>query len=303
MIQDPLNPAGALLWQLEIGADLPLQDTLVRANRPADHIPTLPDHFPPVSSSISTAAPISPAPLSSGGASPFTLMGGGAEESGAFAGMALPQARAEAAARAMAAQTLDELRDTIAAFDGIQLKRHATNMVFADGNPGARVMVVGEAPGADEDIQGLPFVGAAGQLLDKMLLAIGLDRRSTDIQKAVYISNILNWRPPGNRTPTPAEIEISLPFIERHIALVRPKILIFSGGVAAKALLGTVDGITRLRGKWVDYRPLTAGISDLPPIAAMPMYHPSFLLRTPAKKREAWEDLQKIGVKLKEIME
>ena len=163
-----------------------------------------------------------------------------------------------------------------------------------------RVMVVGEAPGADEDIQGLPFVGVSGQLLDKMFAAINVSRASNDPATSVYISNILNWRPPGNRTPTDAEIEISLPFIERHIALVRPQILVFAGGVAAKALLGTTEGITKLRGKWREYRPLTLPSDFGYTCRAMPTYHPSFLLRTPIKKREAWEDLQKIQAELEQ---
>lgn len=203
------------------------------------------------------------------------------------------EALSRAAVLAAGAETLEALRATIAEFDGISLRDTATNLVFSDGNPRASVMVVGEAPGADEDRQGKPFVGVSGQLLDKILHAVGLSRASENPASGVYISNILNWRPPGNRTPSPSEIEISLPFIERHIALVRPKILILCGGVSANALLGRQDKIGRLRGRVHLWKPLTQGIAppDLPPIPAIPTYHPSFLLRTPEQKRAVWSDM------------
>ncbi len=152
--------------------------------------------------------------------------------SGSFAGL-----KQKAIESAKACNTLEALRDAIRAYDGLEVKRTATNLVFADGNPKARVMIVGEAPGADEDRQGLPFVGASGQLLDKMFDCIGLSRKSEDAASALYISNILNWRPPGNRTPTEAEIALALPFIERHIALVRPAYVILMRAAAAKGLL------------------------------------------------------------------
>lgn len=199
----------------------------------------------------------------------------------------------KAASLAARAETLDDLRTALAGFDGISLKETATRLVFSDGNPHASVMLVGEAPGADEDRQGKPFVGVSGQLLDKILLAAGLSRGSSDPASAIYISNILNWRPPGNRTPSPAEIEASLPFIERHIVLACPKLLILCGGVSANALLGHVDKIGRLRGRWHLWKPLTPGISppDFPPIPALATYHPSFLLRTPDQKRAVWSDM------------
>lgn len=199
-------------------------------------------------------------------------------------------AKVEAVELARKAQTLDELKAAIAAFDGLAIRKTATNMVFADGNPRAKIMIVGEAPGGDEDKQGKPFVGLSGQLLDRMVAAIGLSRGEEDPLKSVYISNILNWRPPGNRTPSPAEIDISLPFIERHIALIKPDVLVFMGGVATKALLGTDDGITKLRGKWQTYTPLTADIGGSP-VRCLPTFHPSFLMRTPLRKRDAWHDL------------
>ena len=191
----------------------------------------------------------------------------------------------EARERARAATNLDELRQSLDDFKGIALRRTATQMVFADGNPAARIMLVGEAPGADEDRLGRPFVGLSGQLLDRMLGAIGLTRA-----ESVYITNVINWRPPGNRAPSDAEIALSLPFIERHIELVNPALLIFVGGVAAKALMHTSQGITRLRGRWTDYQ--TAGMQS--PVPAMPVFHPAYLLRSPAQKSLAWADLQNI---------
>ena len=206
-------------------------------------------------------------------------------------------ARAEAVKLAQAAKTLDELKDAITAFDGIAIKKTATNLVFCDGNPKAEVMLVGEAPGADEDRQGKPFVGVSGQLLDKILACIDLSRSEDDPQKAVYISNILNWRPPGNRTPSPAEIEVSLPFIERHIQLIQPKVLIFCGGGSAKSLLAIGDSISRLRKTWHDYTPqsLPGEASAIPGIAT---YHPAYLLRTPAQKKAVWADMLQIKAKL-----
>ena len=199
-------------------------------------------------------------------------------------------AKVEAVALAKAATTLEELKAAIAGFDGLAIRKTATNMVFADGNPRAKVMVIGEAPGADEDKLGKPFVGLSGQLLDRMFACIGLTRGADDPDKAIYISNILNWRPPGNRTPSPAEIDISLPFIERHIALIKPEVVVFMGGVSTKALLGTDEGITKLRGKWQTYTPLTADIGG-EAVRCLPTFHPSFLLRTPLRKRESWADL------------
>ena len=218
---------------------------------------------------------------------------------------ALPLGTAEAclaaAKLARSATTLEELRAAIAGFEGLAIRKTATNMVFAEGNPKARVMVIGEAPGAEEDAQGKPFVGASGQLLDKMLACIGLSRWEEDPEKSVYITNILNWRPPGNRSPSPAEIEMSLPFIERHIALVQPKVLFFLGGVPTKALLQTEEGISKLRGKWKDYTPQTPEIGgSLHP--ALPSYHPSYLLRTPIKKKESWIDLQLLAKELGPII-
>lgn len=200
----------------------------------------------------------------------------------------LEDAQAAESARIVAARcsTLDELKEALANFEGCPLRYTAKNLVFADGNPKARVMMVGEAPGRDEDLQGLPFVGRAGQLLDRMLAAIGLERTS------VYIVNTLPWRPPGNRTPTPAEHAVCMPFVERHIELVQPEILVLLGGVSAKQLLRTDTGIMRLRGKWAAVR---IGERDIP---ALPTLHPAYLLRQPAQKQLAFRDLLALKARL-----
>ena len=199
--------------------------------------------------------------------------------SGEGKSLTAPDAAAmEARAAAKGAQTLDELRAILERFDGCALKATATRLVFADGNSQARVMLVGEAPGRDEDIEGLPFVGRSGKLLDRMLAAIGLDRTS------VYIANIVPWRPPGNRTPTPQESQICLPFILRQIELANPDVLVCLGGPSAQTLLGVKDGITKTRGRWFTFN---TGKRDIP---AMPTFHPAFLLRSPLQKRFAWRD-------------
>ena len=183
----------------------------------------------------------------------------------------------------MAARNLDELRAALEGFDGCALKRTASRLVFADGNPQARIMLVGEAPGGDEDKQGLPFVGRAGQLLDRMLASIGLDRTS------VYIANVVPWRPPGNRTPTTQETAICLPFILRQIALCNPDLLVCLGGSSAQTLLGIRDGIMKSRGRWYDFTVEgDEGPRRVPCIATL---HPAYLLRQPAHKRLAWRDL------------
>lgn len=203
----------------------------------------------------------------------------------------VPDAAHIATAQKLAANAhnTEDLKAAIAGFDGCNLKFTAKNMVFADGNPAADLMLIGEAPGRDEDIQGVPFVGKSGQLLDRMLSAIGRDRTS------VYISNILPWRPPGNRTPTAQEVAMCLPFIVRHIELIGPKKLVFLGGSSAKALLNVSIGIMRLRGQWHDY-----ALPDGRMIAAMPTLHPAYLLRNPAHKRHIWNDLLQISAALKE---
>lgn len=211
-------------------------------------------------------------------------------------------AKIEAVKLAKSAQTIEELQQAIADFDGIALKKTATNLVFCDGNPKASVMLVGEAPGADEDRQGLPFVGVSGQLLDRIFACIDIDRKAEEPKEALYISNILNWRPPGNRTPNVSEIEVSLPFIERHIQLIQPKLLVFCGGVSAKSLLGSADSISKLRKRWHDYVPQTPELAEgAPPIPAIATYHPAYLLRTPAQKKAVWADMLALNAKRKEL--
>ncbi|MEO3387819.1 uracil-DNA glycosylase [Mesorhizobium sp. CAU 1741] len=203
--------------------------------------------------------------------------------------VSVPDEAQAARARELAreAASLDELREILAGFDGCNLKFTAKQMVFADGDPQADLMLVGEAPGRDEDIEGLPFVGRSGRLLDRMLAAIGIDRKSA------YIANVIPWRPPGNRTPTPLETEICRPFIERQIELARPKVLVTLGGPASKVLLNATEGVLRLRGNWKVHR-TPAGV-DIP---AMPTLHPAYLLRNPAHKKLAWRDLLEIRAKL-----
>ncbi|MEM6464584.1 MAG: uracil-DNA glycosylase [Pseudomonadota bacterium] len=193
---------------------------------------------------------------------------------------------------ARSAPTIEALREALLSFEGCNLRFGARSTVFADGNPEAAVMFIGEAPGRDEDRLGLPFVGRAGQLLDRMLAAIGLDRTSC------YITNMIPWRPPGNRAPTPLEIELCKPFIERHVELVSPKIIVLLGNVSTKALLGTTRGILSLRGTWSQYNP-NADIN----IPALPTLHPAYLLRSPAQKKLSWQDFQSLRARLDGIAE
>jgi uracil-DNA glycosylase len=206
--------------------------------------------------------------------------------------LAVPDEAAVALAREAARQSpdLETLRQQLESFEGCSLKFTAKNLVFSDGNPQARIMLVGEAPGRDEDIEGRPFVGKAGQLLDRMLSAIGMDRTQ------VYIANVIYWRPPGNRTPTPMETEICRPFIERQIALVDPEILVFLGNVSTKCLLPKAEGILRMRGNWTEWT-IPGGRT----IPALPMLHPAYLLRQPAQKKLAWRDLLSLKAKAREL--
>jgi uracil-DNA glycosylase len=184
---------------------------------------------------------------------------------------------------ARTAPSLEALRALLEKFDGCALKFTATRLVFADGNPQARVMFVGEAPGRDEDIEGLPFVGRSGKLLDRMIAAIGLDRSSA------YIANVIPWRPPGNRTPTPQETQICLPFIQRQIELVNPDVLVTLGNPSTQTLLSTRDGIMKTRGRWFDYDTGTRVIR------AIATFHPAYLLRSPSYKRMSWQDLRAVA--------
>lgn len=189
---------------------------------------------------------------------------------------------------ARTAPTLEALRALLESFDGCALKSTATRLVFADGNPQARIMFVGEAPGREEDLEGLPFVGRSGKLLDRMIGAIGLDRTKA------YIANVIPWRPPGNRTPTPQETEICLPFIQRQIELVNPDVLVTLGNPSTQTLLATREGIMKSRGKWLEYDTGTRVIR------AMATFHPAYLLRSPSYKRMAWQDLRAIAKALEQ---
>jgi len=197
---------------------------------------------------------------------------------------------ASAREAARTAPTLEALRALLENFDGCMLKNTATRLVFADGNPEARIMFVGEAPGRDEDIEGLPFVGRSGKLLDRMIAAIGLDRSKA------YIANVIPWRPPGNRTPTPQETQICLPFIQRQIELVNPDVLVTLGNPSTQTLLSTREGIMRTRGKWFDYDTGTRTIR------AMATFHPAYLLRSPSYKRMSWLDLRAIAKALEQTV-
>jgi uracil-DNA glycosylase family 4 len=251
-----------LAFYLEAGVDCALGEEPV--NRLAD-----PEAVPPrPAAPVQPARPAPAAPMLTGMAEPTP---------------AADAAIASAREAARTAPTLEALRALLDKFDGCALKSTATQLVFADGNPGARVMFVGEAPGRDEDIEGLPFVGRSGKLLDRMIAAIGLDRSKT------YIANVIPWRPPGNRTPTPQETQICLPFIQRQIELVNPDILVTLGNPSTQTLLGTREGIMRTRGKWVDYDTGTRVIR------ALPTFHPAYLLRSPSYKRMSWQDLRAIA--------
>ena len=267
-----LSPLDILRWHIEMDIDEVIEDQPINHYARANPLPT-------TSSSTLSALPPPPArPISS-----------------ATVPSKQPLAPGEGARDAITiardANSIEDLRERLEAFAGCALKFTATNTVFADGNPSSDLMFIGEAPGVDEDRQGLPFVGASGKLLNRILSALGQERSS------VYISNILFWRPPGNRSPTAAETAACLPCVKRHIALAQPKILVFLGGSASKVMLGRAEGIMRLRGKWFEYT--SDGLEA--PIPAMPTFHPAFLLRHPAQKREAWQDFLTIQEKLEKL--
>jgi DNA polymerase len=258
-----------IAFYLEAGVDVPLQE------EPTDRLTEtafLDEKMPRRRAEREPEAPPTP-PTARAPRAP-ALFGDGLPASPPSPDAAVMAAR-EAA---RGAATLDELRTILAGFEGCALKATATQLVFADGNPQARVMFVGEAPGRDEDIEGLPFVGRSGKLLDRMMAAIGLDRTRA------YIANIIPWRPPGNRTPTPQETEICLPFIRRQIELADPDILVCLGGPSAQGLLGVKDGIMKTRGRWFTYH---TGTRDIRALATL---HPAYLLRSPIAKRLAWRD-------------
>ena len=232
----------------------------------------------PVDRFAASAAP-SRARSAPAGASPQPPAPAASAETMPASALSLPADPAETIALAAGARTLDELRAVMEAYEGCTLKRRATQLVFADGNPEAEIMLVGEGPGEQEDLVGKPFVGRAGQLLDRMLASIGLDRSK------VYIANMVPWRPPGNRDPSPEEMALCTPFLLRQVELVAPKLLVTLGNVPTKSLFATTNGITRMRGQWRD---LTLGNH---PVRALATLHPAYLLRTPASKALAWQDM------------
>ncbi len=274
---DPDRIARLIAWQVEAGADEGILEVPVDRYR-ASATPVSQAPAPPARPAGLAEAPVPPLrqPLRPAPGKPSA-----------------PASPAAASARelAAAAKTLGQLVEALAAFDGCALKKTATNLVFADGNPAARIMFVGEAPGADEDRAGKPFVGVSGQLLDRMLSWIGLTRQR------FYITNIVFWRPPGNRTPTSDEVAACLPFVHRHIELVAPAILVTVGGPATETLLHRNDGISKLHGRWFEYQ--TPGFER--PIPAFPIFHPAFLLRSPAQKRAAWRDILVLDQKVAEL--
>jgi DNA polymerase len=273
------DPLAALAWLVEAGADEAVGvepvDRLAKKQPIASPLEGEADSFQAQrrNESVGGTARTSPSPPSR--SSPpalntLPLKGGGKDEDGIGTAQSL----------ARAANSLAELKAALEGFEGCALKRTATHTVFADGNPASRIMFIGEAPGRDEDRIGLPFVGRAGKLLDKMLAAIHLDRSSA------YITNVLNWRPPENRDPSPEEAAMCLPFLRRHIELVNPGIIILLGAVAARHVMGFSEGIMKLRGRWLEYR---VGDHMVP---VMPTLHPAYLLRQSAHKKLAWRDLQ-----------
>ncbi|WP_376095778.1 uracil-DNA glycosylase [Roseomonas sp. CCTCC AB2023176] len=265
---DALSDTEALLAALELqiawGAEDALEEDPQDRTRPREAAPIV--AVPPPAQPAARAPAAPPRPI----ATP-ALTGLGA----------FTPAQAAAQGLAEGADSLDALRAAMAALD-TPLRDTAGKLVFSDGVAGSGLMLIGEAPGADEDRLGRPFVGVSGQLLDRMLASIGVRR-----EENAYLTNILPWRPPGNRTPTDAEINLFTPFAVRHVALVRPRLVVFLGGTAAKAMLRTRDGITRIRGRW--HRLEVPGLGTVP---ALPTLHPAYLLRSPAQKREAWADLR-----------
>jgi uracil-DNA glycosylase len=255
-----------LAFYLEAGVDCALADEPVDRMADPDLVPT--GSPTPAAKPLIAAAPL-PAPRGE---------------------TALPPEAAILSAReaARTAPTLEVLRALLESFEGCALKSTATRLVFADGNPQARIMFVGEAPGREEDLEGLPFVGRSGKLLDRMLAAIGLDRTNA------YIANVIPWRPPGNRTPTPQETQICLPFIQRQIELVNPDVLVTLGNPSTQTLLGKREGIMKTRGKWFEYDTGTRMTR------ALATFHPAYLLRSPSYKRMAWQDLRTIAKALEQ---
>ena len=275
---DPEQARAMLKWLVDAGADEALADAPIdRFAVAAESIPAPPrvEPVPERSVTRAPARPVEPLP---------------ARAPAAFATAPASASAKSAREVAAACTTLDQLKAAVESFEGCALKVTAKHTVFADGHADAKVMLIGEAPGRDEDLQGLPFVGRSGQLLDRMLNAIGLDRSSS-----AYITNVIFWRPPGNRPPTPEEAAICAPFLLRHIELKQPKVLVLLGGTPVKHVLNIDEGITKIRGRWGRY--VLNGIE----IPALPTFHPAYLLRQPGAKRQAWQDLVNLKLKLREM--
>jgi DNA polymerase len=261
-----------LAWQLDMGIDEALLD-----RTQADAVPLRLDQLLTVAAPQTSDAVKMPNPASVNSG----LVNPAANPALANSGAVPPEGKINADGAALAGITsLADLQSGLAKLDDCPLKHTASNLCFADGNPGARLMIIGEAPGRDEDRMGVPFVGADGQLLDKMIASIGLDRAS------VYLTNLLPWRPPGNRSPTDEETAMLLPWLFRHVQLAKPEFVLLLGGAAAKLVLGSHDGIMKLRGRWRD-----VDFGDGVPRPVLASLHPAYLLRSPAQKRLAFEDL------------
>lgn len=280
---DPFDPSALLKWYVEMGVDECIGDDPIDRYAASQEMLAR-KHVAQAQTQTQTSAPSSTAVHPRPSTAPQQEVKATDE---------MVHTAVEAARKAT---TVEELRQAVLSYDGCHLKKTAMNTVFADGNPKADIMFIGEAPGADEDRQGVPFVGEQGKLLDKMLHSCGLEDEIGDRSK-VYISNVLFWRPPGNRNPTQSEIAVCLPFVERHIELVDPKIIVCLGGAAAKAVLGHHEGISRLRGRWFDH----ASPKLSRPVKATALFHPAYLLRSPAQKRRAWADLLNIIEKLESL--
>ncbi|MET4732082.1 uracil-DNA glycosylase family 4 [Thalassospira sp. MBR-102] len=283
-----LDPLQALIWQFEMGADEAIADEPLdrfKASESLSRQAGLPGRASLPPNGGAAARPAMPRPA--GGATPMTPPPPMPPGAGFLLSDTPHEARQSARDLAAAATNLADLKEAVEKFEGCALKKSASNTVFGVGNPEARLVLVGEAPGAEEDRQGEPFVGPSGKLLDAMLRSIGFAREE------VYITNILPWRPPGNRQPTTAEIAVCEPFVRRHLELIGPKVVICLGGSAAKTLMEEDRGITRLRGTWKEIPLGAASVADV-----TAMFHPAYLLRTPEQKRMAWRDLRAVAQKL-----
>jgi len=268
----PAEAAAALAWLVEMGAEE------IIAEQPLNRV---------VEHAVSAPAPV--APRADPPALPLRAN---------LASVAAPAGDQVQDARAIAArcQSLPEIAAALGTFDACPLRKTATNLCFSDGNPQAHVLLIGEAPGNEEDLQGKPFVGRSGQLLDRMLAAVGLDRRAEDPARAVLITNTIFWRPPGNRKPTDAETSMCMPFVWRLIEIMQPRLILCAGATPTQRMINVTDGILKLRGRWFSVQ---AGASQIPLLATL---HPAYLLRQPAQKRLAWRDLLSLRERLDSLI-